>query len=244
MDRDSKGRFKKNMVPWNKGKKLPKWYRKKLSIAHMGQKPSPETIEKMKGKTPWNKGKKMPPEFGAKMSKALTGKKQNKKQIQARLESRRKNSKPLEEKFWSYVNIKGSDDCWEWNRGRTGNGYGLFTKPNGQGRVLSHRMAYELSKGKIPKGKLVCHHCDNPPCCNGNHLFLGTKSDNMMDAIKKRIMPLGSQLPQSKLNEKNVKIAREMYKKGHSINELAKKFRVNGRTMRDALERKTWKHVL
>ena len=65
-------------------------------------------------------------------------------------------------------------------------------KSNGYGRVkrsgkllLAHRYAWELERGRIPDGMFVCHTCDNPPCCNIDHLFIGTNSDNMKDAYNK-----------------------------------------------------------
>ncbi len=72
-----------------------------------------------------------------------------------------------------------TNKCWEWTGLRHKQGYGKF---KGLG---VHRIFYELYKGKIPDGMLVCHSCDNPPCCNPKHLFLGTHKDNMQDMIKK-----------------------------------------------------------
>ncbi len=80
--------------------------------------------------------------------------------------------------------------CWEWTRAKTHDGYGHMTYRLGisskAGSVLAHRLAYEITKGPIPAGMYVCHHCDNPPCVRPDHLFLGTQRDNVYDSIAKR----------------------------------------------------------
>jgi hypothetical protein len=77
-------------------------------------------------------------------------------------------------------------DCIEWTGGRTSAGYGQLYPPGLKGRsVLAHRWAWEQEHGPIPAGLHVCHRCDNPPCVNVNHLFLGTMGDNMRDKTRK-----------------------------------------------------------
>lgn len=68
-------------------------------------------------------------------------------------------------------------------------GYGTFER-EGQWKQVTHRFSYEIHKGKIPKGFEVCHSCDNPPCVNPKHLWIGTHRQNMEDAVRKgRIRP-------------------------------------------------------
>lgn len=91
---------------------------------------------------------------------------------------------PPEVRFWAKVDKAGPDECWLWTAS-TNKGYGqLAIKPSPQ-PVMAHRFSYELANGPIPDGLAVCHTCDNPPCVNPAHLFLGTKGDNNRDMVAK-----------------------------------------------------------
>ena len=73
--------------------------------------------------------------------------------------------------------------CWDW-RGATASGYPR-AKINRK-LVSVHRLAYELANPGIEtKGKDICHRCDNPRCCNPEHLFAGTRRENMLDCKAK-----------------------------------------------------------
>lgn len=73
--------------------------------------------------------------------------------------------------------------CLEWKGTRTFENYGrLFVRRRS---IRAHRLAWELVHGPIPDGLCVCHQCDNPPCVNPDHLFLGSHQDNNRDAVRK-----------------------------------------------------------
>jgi len=90
----------------------------------------------------------------------------------------------LPQRFWDNVEEVESG-CWEWRAGRLKDGYG---KAFLGGHWLAHRLAYTVLVGPIPEGLNVLHHCDNPPCVNPEHLFVGTQSDNMRDCVAKSRM--------------------------------------------------------
>jgi len=93
------------------------------------------------------------------------------------------------ELFWSKMRIGDPNECWEWVGHKCRKGYGvIYLWDRGASRKVQfrgHRVSYFLHYGNDPGEMLVCHKCDNPPCCNPHHLWLGTNSDNMRDAISK-----------------------------------------------------------
>lgn len=94
--------------------------------------------------------------------------------------------KPLAERFWPKVRIAGQNECWEWLASRNWKGYGrIGYRALACGYTAAHRAAWELTRGPIPEGAWVLHRCDNPPCCNPAHLFLGTGKDNSDDMFRK-----------------------------------------------------------
>lgn len=86
-------------------------------------------------------------------------------------------------RFWDKVDIKGPEECWIWKASVKSNRYGQFrfNKKN----TGAHRVAYILTHGEFDNNLDVCHTCDNPPCVNPNHLWLGTTRDNILDMTKK-----------------------------------------------------------
>jgi len=142
--------------------------------------------------------------------------------------------------FWAQVNITANPDkCWEWQGTRTR--YGGFKRNRTQ--YLAHRVAYALFYRVDPVGLLVCHKCDNPPCCNPYHLFLGTHRDNTEDARRKgRIFPHCS-TPSAILADEQVMEIMQRVADGEAKNALAKEYRVSRRMVQHICAGTIYKHL-
>lgn len=153
----------------------------------------------------------------------------------------------LEERFWSKVDRRSPDECWPWRAAvrRKNEGYGAFYF---KGRHHpAGRIAWFLAKGEMPEpGVVVCHECDNPPCCNPAHLFLGTNQQNTADKVAKGRQAKGSHNGFSKLNEEQVREIKRLKPIGRSPygfrSELAARFSVSPATITDVWSRR-WKHI-
>ncbi len=145
--------------------------------------------------------------------------------------------------FWSRMNKAGPTTCWEWSGKRNREGYGQLEIAGKY--VRAHRIAWEKANGPISPGMLVCHRCDNPPCCNPAHLFLGTNAENMGDmASKGRAVsnpPRGVNQHSHKLTEDDVRAIRSSV--GISQKALGLKYGVSQPTINSIVRRKYWAHV-
>jgi hypothetical protein len=159
-------------------------------------------------------------------------------------------------RFWSRVILLANvDKCWEWSGAKWGKGYGCFRIK----KLIynAHRLAFFIQNKKDPLELQVCHKCDNPSCCNPNHLFLGTNKDNYEDCLKKgrykppplpstikRNLAIGDRNKSTKLTKDQVIAIREAYSNGgRRQSELAKEYGLNQSSIRDIIIRHTWKHI-
>lgn len=147
------------------------------------------------------------------------------------------------------VKVNPETGCWEWT-GTKRNGYGRTmtgSRTDGTRKSISaHRLSYQLFKGEIPIGYDICHKCDNPCCINPDHLFAGTRQENVDDRERKgrNIVPRGESNGRAKLTANDVYNARnERSLKGTSYQALAEKYGVAKRTIMDAVKGVNWKCI-
>ncbi len=158
--------------------------------------------------------------------------------------------RPLTERFWSRVDKNGARGCWLWLGPLSPDGYGFTSIRGGAGWHMrrAHRLAWEIERGPIPVGMYVCHHCDNPPCVNPAHLFLGTPRDNMRDMWRKgRRLPTvkrGEEHASSVLTAESVMEIRHAYAEGRGNSyQLAARFGVTPTAVGFVIRGKVWTHL-
>ena len=132
--------------------------------------------------------------------------------------------------FWKFV-VKGEspEDCWKWT-GYINHSYGMvgYTENDRHFQRLANRVSWEMHNGDIPPGLFVLHRCDNPPCCNPAHLFLGTQADNIHDAQEK-----GRLVSKRSLSESDAHRIHSLRESGLSFRAMARDgyFPVNRQTI-------------
>lgn len=154
--------------------------------------------------------------------------------------------------FWDKVDQSGGlDACWPWVGGSTHDfGYGVVgTRLFGRKQEFAHRLAFQLTHGFLLPGFQVCHHCDNPVCCNPRHLFAGMPADNTRDMFTKgrnryRANPqFGTSNANAKITEADVRIIRQRSANGAVARHLAAEYGVSPSAISMLVKRRTWKHV-
>jgi hypothetical protein len=138
---------------------------------------------------------------------------------------------PRQAKFWAKILIGDKEQCWPW----TG-----YTKPTGHGLtsldnlpIHASRKAWILTHGPIRDGLCVNHRCDNPACCNPDHMYLGTRADNMMDLWLKTPPELrGANGRKRVLTDAQLEQLWKMRRAGALLRECADEFNIHLQTVR------------
>ena len=156
------------------------------------------------------------------------------------------------ERFWSKVDKRGATECWEWQGARhTKEHYGFMWAgplyPERARWVKAHRISWEIHNGPIPDDPSgnVLHTCDNPPCVNPAHLYLGTKADNARDRdTRQRGADRKGELNgRNKLTEQEVKAIEASVKAGISQSKVAAMFKISNGQVSNIVNHKSWKYL-
>lgn len=150
----------------------------------------------------------------------------------------------IKHRFFAKVSKDKRRKCWLWTASTAGKGYGQFRIPGTRRNVYAHRMSYELHKGPIPKGMMVCHSCDNPLCVNPDHLFLGDAWINLKDMASKGRHLYGERNSQAKLTARRVHAIHRAAERGDSQRKIAERFGIGQMTVCRILKGDRWRHIL
>lgn len=134
--------------------------------------------------------------------------------------------------------------CLEWQGLKTASNYGILHYS--KAHFVTHRVAYAIHNQEDPGDLFVCHHCDNPPCCNPDHLFLGTSADNVRDMVNKgrAARQQGEAHGRARLTEQDIKKIRSEYKDPKlTAKKIASKYGINHWYVYDIVRGKRWHHV-
>lgn len=148
---------------------------------------------------------------------------------------------PVTTRFLNSVQIGTVSECWRWVGPIDSEGYGRINTGKTE---KAHRFSYLAFHGKIDPSKIVCHKCDNPPCVNPHHLFLGTHADNNMDCISKGRAKhsYGEGHYLAKLTSKDVLMIKKLLAT-RSKRSIAKQFGVSDKSISNIGNNRTWKHL-
>lgn len=137
-----------------------------------------------------------------------------------------------EERFENRYEVDDDTGCWEWTGSKDDFGYGSLSV-DGES-IGTHRFSYEIHKGEIPNGAMICHKCHNPGCVNPDHLYAGDAKSNAQDAIDNEDWPrqTGEKTSTSALSAESAKNIRELYANGGmTVSELSNEFDVSTGTI-------------
>jgi len=147
-------------------------------------------------------------------------------------------------RFWGKIDVKSKEECWNWKGSlNSQNGYGRFGIQNSY--YITSRIAYWIYYNIDPEFKLVCHSCNNTLCCNPNHLYLGTQSENIQQSFNElRSIHRGSFNSCAKLNEIKAKQIRNLLENTSlTLREIGEKFGIAISTVGHIKYSQNWTHV-
>ena len=152
-------------------------------------------------------------------------------------------------RFWRRVDKRSDDECWNWTGAKHKSGHARMRvgsrKDHSDRYEGCHRLAWVLTVGPVPLGMAVCHHCDNPACCNPKHLFIGSLADNNRDRHRKgrTVLSRGEAHGNAKLTSADVVLIRSLRAGGVPFRRLARVFSVDPKQIMNITRRLAWVHV-
>ena len=155
---------------------------------------------------------------------------------------------PVEQRIWRHIGSGAADTCWLWTASVDHKGYGQIN--DGKGRIRkSHQIVLEIALGRpLASGEWALHRCDNPPCCNPDHLYAGTPLDNYRDMTERgRAVHTGAagiRNCNAKLTDDDIRTILSSLDGKHGTQaRLARQYGISPTTIMNIKRRVIWKHV-
>jgi DNA-binding NarL/FixJ family response regulator len=146
------------------------------------------------------------------------------------------------ENFWRNVDIKSKDECWPWMKGKTRMGYGTFWH---EGKSMRANRLALIFSGDLPpyESALSLHSCDNPSCCNPNHLRWGTQAENMSDTVLRKRAPFGERGGNASIKEETAEKIMKMRVDGFIVPEIAESLGLSNALVMGVYTGRSWSYL-
>jgi hypothetical protein len=155
---------------------------------------------------------------------------------------------PVDVRVWTHIDRCEPSACWPWTASVDRGGYGQIN--DGKGRIRkAHQVVLEIAIGRpLAPGEWGLHHCDNPPCCNPAHLYIGDADDNYRDMIQRKRAnfkgAVGEANCNAKLTDGDVQaILGSLDGRRGTQARLARQYGVTPTVILNIAKRRTWRHV-
>lgn len=150
---------------------------------------------------------------------------------------------PVSVRIAALTSPEPNTGCWLWAGQVDDHGYAVLKMPRGPGRSGAPRRVARLVLEPIAPSLCACHRCDNPLCVNPDHLYRGTRADNMHDMARRGRSTRGERSKAAKMSEDGVRWLREQYEGGRTQADLARELGLDQSTVSKAITGDNWGHV-
>ena len=163
------------------------------------------------------------------------------------------------ERFWSKIDVRGENECWPWiAKAKSQAGYGVLKHKSGR-NIIASRLSCNIAHGEPPHPTAKSlHSCDNPPCCNPNHLRWGTQKENVSDMVERQRaskppvnfpgrhtgkMPKGAALHNQSLTEDQAREIFRLHMSNHNVSQISEKTGITKHVVADVCRGRSWRHL-